>query len=180
MGFGGGQRTLTAVHFCLVRLDDRLLHGQVVLNWVRALRPARIAVVDERLAQDAWARATLFSVAPAGISLWVGGAEEAPQALLLDLGWPPSRTMVLVPNPDEALRLYLAGVPYAALNLGCLGMAPGRIRLLPQLSLSPREMEVLRSLALKGVQITAQALPGQPVVPWEKLYSKVGRSSSSG
>ena len=159
--------------FLLVRVDDRLLHGQVVLNWVRALRPARIAVVAESLAQDPWARATLMAAAPVGISLWVGGVEEAPQALLHDPRWPPKGTMVLVPDPEEALRLYSAGVPYAALNLGCLGMAPGRVRLLPQFSLSPHEMEVLQSLASKGVQITAQAVPGLAAVPWEKLRAKV-------
>ncbi len=165
----------TEVHLSLVRVDDRLLHGQVVLNWVRALRPQRLAVVIDGDPADAdLQRAILGAVAPREISLWVGRAADLGSALL-ESNIPPNKIMVLLPNPLVARALYDAGVHYEALNLGCLGAAPGRVRVGAQVSLSRIEMEALRYLASKGVAVTTQALPGDAPVSLEDLARRMER-----
>ena len=163
------------VRFCLVRLDDRLLHGQVVVNWVRSLWPQRIAIVAEDHTGSLEGRAILYAVAPEGVRLWVGSVAEAPEALLRG-DTPPATTVVLLPSPTVVTALYDAGVRYAALNLGCLGQASGRVRVAPQISLSPEEAEALQYLASLGVVVTAQALPGDAPIALDALVRRLTRS----
>jgi mannose/fructose/N-acetylgalactosamine-specific phosphotransferase system component IIB len=163
------------VAFCLVRVDDRLLHGQVVLNWVRTLRPSRIAIVDDALAGDLAARLLLTAAAPRGLDIWVGAVADASAALLADPRLPPSTTMVLVRDPETGRRVFDAGVHFAALSLGALGLTSARVRVGSQVSLSREELEVLRYLASKGVMVSAQALPTDRAIGLRELERRTLR-----
>ena len=143
--------------FALVRIDDRLLHGQVALNWVRALRPARIVIADDGLAHDVLGRAAAVAAAPPGIDVWIGGIGEAVREL--DAECEPGRTMVLVREPSAARRLFDAGLGYQHLNVGAVGQSPGRVRVGRQASLTREEWEALRYLEEAGVDVTLQPLP---------------------
>jgi mannose/fructose/N-acetylgalactosamine-specific phosphotransferase system component IIB len=100
---------------------------------------------------------------------------EAPESLLRG-DTPPATTMVLLSSPAVVTALYDAGVRYAALNLGCLGVASGRVRVAPQISLSPGEAEALQYLASLGVVVTAQALPSDAPIALDALVRRLARS----
>jgi len=151
------------VCLALVRVDDRLLHGQVVLNWVRAVRPARILIVDDALAHDSLARDALMAASPPGIEVWIGETQEAVQELAGNR-WRAARTMVLLRDPISARRLYEAGLGYRRLNVGAVGLAPGRVRVGRQVSLTRDEWEALRYLQQAGVDVTLQPLPSDHAV----------------
>ncbi len=147
----------------LVRVDDRFLHGQVALNWARALRPARIVIADDALAGDDLGRAAAAAAAPPGIGVWIGTVDEAARALAggaTDL----EGTMVLVRDPWAARRLFDAGVRYDRLNVGAVGRSPGRVRIGRQVSLRREEWEALLYLEQAGVDVTLQALPSDGAV----------------
>src|SRR4030042_2473398 len=114
------------VHFSLVLIDDRLLHGRVVLHWIPKLRPRRIAIVDDSLAGDSDALSLFEAVAPNDIALWIGPVGEAQKALLMNPSFPPGSTPVLVPSPKMARALFDAGIHYASLNVGCLVQQKGQ------------------------------------------------------
>lgn len=163
------------VRFCLVRVDDRLLHGQVVLNWVRRLRPRRIAIVDDAVAADPFVRSVLEAVVPAGIALWIGRVAQAPTMLLEDPTASPDSTLVLLRNPTTARALYDAGVHYTALNVGCLAQTPQRWPLRPQVHLSLEESETLRYLASNGVTVYVQVLPSESAMSLDAATRRVSR-----
>lgn len=167
------------IAFALVRVDDRLLHGQVALNWVRLLRPRRIALVDDDLAHNPDARALYGLALPDSITLWIGTLADAPQALLCDARHPPEETLVLLRSPAAAAALYAAGVCFTALNLGCLGASSGRVRVRRQLHLSREELTLLRALAARGVRVTAQAVPAEPPLTLEGVACRVLRAASA-
>ena len=152
------------VRFCLVRIDDRLLHGQVVVNWVRTLRPRRIAVVDDEMAADRAAVSIMQAAVPADLVLWVGTAQQAATALVEAGPVRSEDTMILLRSPQQARALFEAGLHYDALNVGCLGATPERTRVHSQVSLSPEEMEALQYLASVGVVVYVQALPSRPTI----------------
>lgn len=147
----------------LVRVDDRLLHGQVVLNWARALRPARIIVADDAVAGDDLATAALGAAAPLGVDVWIGSVDDAARALLA-AEVDPQRALVLVRDAEAARRLFDAGVRYLRLNVGAVGQAPGRVRIGRQVSLRRDEWEALRYLQRAGVDVTLQARPSDGAV----------------
>jgi len=160
------------VRFCLVRIDDRLLHGQVVVNWVRTLRPRRIAIVDDEIATDGTTVSVLEAACPADLTLWVGTVGEAATALVEQSPVPPADTMILLRSPAQARALYEAGVCYETLNLGCLGARAGRRRVHRQVSLSPDEMEALQYLASVGVVVSIQALPSHRAIGLATVLSR--------
>ena len=161
------------IAFCLVRIDDRLLHGQVVLNWISVLQPRCVAIVDDEAARDS-AVSGLYALAlPASVPLKITSLAEARCALLGDTSHPPERTLVLLRSPAVAVALYDLDVHYTALNLGCLGSAPGRVRVRRQLCLSREEVTLLHGLSARGVRVIAQAVPAESSLSMEEIACRV-------
>jgi mannose/fructose/N-acetylgalactosamine-specific phosphotransferase system component IIB len=163
------------VAFALVRMDDRLLHGQVALNWVGKLRPACVAIVDYVLASAPETHALYRLALPEQVVLWIGEPAAAADALLGDAAVAPEATLVLVRGPAEALALFEAGVRFAALNLGMRGAAPGRALVSRQLSLSRDDHALLCALVECGVRLTVQALPNDAPLSWREIACRVER-----
>jgi PTS system mannose-specific IIB component len=95
-----------------------------------------------------------------------------------DTSHAPEHTLVLVRNPAAAAGLFSAGVHYAALNLGCLGSGPGRVRVRRQLHLAREELALLRDLGARGVRVTAQAIPSERPLQLEEIACRVLRAPS--
>lgn len=161
--------------FALARVDDRLLHGQVLLNWVRALRPRRLSVVDDALAADPLARSLLLSVAPPHLEAWLGSISEAVAVLAPAPVALTRATFLLLRSPEAAWATFRAGVRFAALEVGCLGHSAGRVRVAAQVYLSPAEMEALWNLAACGVTVMARALPTDVPLSLEEIAQRVAR-----
>ena len=146
----------------LVRIDDRLVHGQILAVWCRLRRFTRIIVVDDGVAKDAFLQEVMRLVVPAAIQLDVFTVAEAIAALREET---PNRetTMVLLKSPATAERLFGGGVRFHALNLGPLGRAPGRRSISKEVALSDGDIAILKWLHGQGVAITVLPVPGGPV-----------------
>ena len=145
----------------LVRVDDRLIHGQVLLGWGPALDPARYVVVDDGLAGDPFERALLEASAP-GTPVEVLGVELAATRLAA-LSAEPAATVVLVRALPEAARLAgalgRAGALPQAINLGGLHYAPGKDRVHDAVYLDRADRAALAALADLGVRVVVQDVP---------------------
>jgi mannose/fructose/N-acetylgalactosamine-specific phosphotransferase system component IIB len=145
----------------LVRVDDRLIHGQVLLGWGPALEPARYVVVDDGLASDPFERA-LLEASASGTPVEVLGIElAAPRLAALALA--PEATVVLVRALPEAARLAAAlarlGAAPPAINLGGLHYAPGKSRVHDAVYLDHADRAALAALAALDVRIVVQDVP---------------------
>lgn len=148
------------VKFGLVRIDDRLIHGQVIAVWCKHQRFDRIVVVDDDVAADSFMQEVLGLAAPPDLPVEVLPVAEAVRAL--GPGTPsPETTMVLVKTPQVAKRLYDGGVHFDALNVGGIGSAPGRRSVFKNISMSDEEITVLTALKDSGVDITLLTVPGE-------------------
>jgi len=141
----------------LLRIDDRLIHGQVVAAWVRHLRTSRIVIVDDFTASDDMTRAVLEMVTPPDIELRVLSLNEA-QDRIAGGGMLPE-DMVLVKSPAAAASLINAGLSVDRVNLGGLGAGPGRQLLYRNVSISDEELRALQALMQRGVGVYWQAIP---------------------
>lgn len=136
----------------LVRVDDRLIHGQVVAIWLKALNARRIVIVDDRTARDEFLREVITLAAPSGVPVEVLDVEsgtERVRALAAD----SEPVFVLMRSPLVALHLRQAGVEFPLLNVGGLGAGPSRKPLYRNISASPEEREALRSLESMGTSV---------------------------
>lgn len=136
----------------LVRVDDRLIHGQVVAIWLKAMHAQRIIIVDDRTARDDFLREVIELAAPAGTPVEIrdleSGIERVREAATSD-----EPVFVLLRSPVTALRLREAGIEFALLNVGGLGAGPGRKPLYRNISASPEELEAMRQLEKMGTQV---------------------------
>jgi len=136
----------------LVRVDDRLIHGQVVAIWLKAIHAQRIIIVDDRTARDDFLREVIELAAPAGTPVEIRdletGIERVREAAASD-----EPVFVLLRSPVTALRLREAGIEFDLLNVGGLGAGPGRKPLYRNISASPEELEAMRQLEKMGTQV---------------------------
>lgn len=136
----------------LVRIDDRLIHGQVVAGWLRALGARRIVVVDDATARDEFLREVITLAAPSGVPVEVLDV-AAGAVRCIELAAGPEPAIVLVRSPRTVLSLRQAGVPIEVVDLGGLGAGPGRRRLHKTISVSPEELAELRQLEQLGTRV---------------------------
>ncbi|HEX3275769.1 MAG TPA: PTS sugar transporter subunit IIB [Gemmatimonadales bacterium] len=148
----------------LCRVDDRLVHGQVVLGWGRPLGVEFIALVDDGVAGSTWEQDLYRMAVPPEIDLGFARVTDAAPQLA---GWQAGerRTMVLTGDIDTMAALHRAD-PAAMhrINLGGIHHRPGRRERLPYLYLTDEELRSLTELEAAGADVTAQDLPTSAAV----------------
>ncbi|MEO6059802.1 MAG: PTS sugar transporter subunit IIB [Candidatus Limnocylindria bacterium] len=136
----------------LVRVDDRLIHGQVVAIWLKALGAKRIVIVDDVTAKDDFLREVIELTAPSGVPVEIhdlaSGTDRVRQVAAH-----PDPAFVILRSPVTALRLREAGIEFPVLNVGGLGAGPGRKPLYRNISASPDELEAMRQLERMGTTV---------------------------
>jgi PTS system mannose-specific IIB component/fructoselysine and glucoselysine-specific PTS system IIB component len=151
----------------LVRVDDRLVHGQVVVGWGRALKLRTIVLVDDAIAASTWEQDLYRMGIPSGMTVEFASVGAAP-ARFADWEADGDHVMVLVGDVATLARL-CAAAPVTRVNLGGVHQGPGRAQHLPYVFLSDEEAAQLRALADRGVAITAQDLPTTRPVPLREV-----------
>lgn len=153
----------------LLRIDERLIHGQVVVGWGERYHVDRIVVVDDELRRSDWEQELYCLGVPPNVNATFFDVAEARKALPSWREESP-RTFLLVRDVPTLVRLaaddLLEGLE---VNLGGIHSAPGRHRVLPYLYLSDEEMLDLRHIADSGIVISARDVPASRAVPFSEL-----------
>lgn len=146
----------------LVRVDNRLVHGQVLEAWLPALGARGIVVADDETSGNALARAAMALAIPPRTIFQVLGLEAA-AALLRPggAGAPAPRTLVLVREVRDAASLREMGVPLPRLNVGNVHFRAGRRSVSPSVYLDLAELETLERLASGGTEVELRAVPNE-------------------
>lgn len=143
----------------LHRVDERLIHGQVVVGWGSQLRPDRIIVVDDDLADSAWEQELYCLGVPPEVAaefISVAAARER----LPHLRTTAERVFVLTRDVATMARLGRDRLLQdAEVNIGGIHHAPGRKQALPYVYLSEVEIAALQELADGGAVVSARDLP---------------------
>lgn len=148
----------------LLRLDERLIHGQVVVGWGSQLRPDRFLIVDDALAESQWEQ-ELYALGAGGAVTLFLGVDEA-RCRLAEWRADGTRSILLVRDVATLARLGEGGaLQGSCVNLGGVHHGPGRREVLGYLHLSPDEESELAALEESGAQVSAQDLPSTPRVP---------------
>lgn len=146
----------------LNRIDDRLIHGQVVIGWGRPLGIDLIVLVDDQVAASPWEQDLYRMAVPPGIEVIFA---SVPMAVDLLGTWEtgPRRGLVLTGNIETMAALHAAAPAVVRqINLGGLHHRPGRRERLPYLYLTDDELGQLRALEAHGAVVSAQDVPTAP------------------
>jgi len=161
------------VSWALHRIDDRLIHGQVLVAWGARLDPARIWVVDDGVAASEWER-ELFREAAPGIEVRVASVAEAAAAHAGEAE-APRAAFLLVRDLDTARRLAEAGARVAEWNVGGLHYAPGKEKVNDYVYLDERDRESAKALLAGGARLIVQDVPASRPLPLGTLDPALAR-----
>lgn len=149
------------------RVDERLIHGQVMASWSKRLQLARIVVVDNQIAKDDFMKTVLSMSAPAGMQIDILSVKGAANTVKSDAD--SANTMLLFKRISAALELARelqgSSSKMAELNLGNLGSVPGRVQVTKNIFLLEEERTQIRELQDLGVNVFLQMLYTDPKVP---------------
>ena len=130
----------------LARIDDRLIHGQVVTGWLQTLgKCSEILICDDKARKDQFLQQVLKMTAPPNMPVRVLSVDETIaefQAKAAD----SRRVLLLTRGPGAMLKLIEGGVPMTSINLGGMGAGPGRATLHQNISASEDELNIFRQI----------------------------------
>lgn len=155
----------------LLRIDDRLVHGQVVEGWVKALRIQHVIVASDSVAADETQKALYCLAVPHGVELSCVPLVEAASGWKSDR-WKEMRSLMLVSTPLEALKLLELGSPVKTVNLGGLHFRQGRVQVLKGVSLDEQDVQSLKAMSSQGVVLEARPLPLDEPVAMEEYVRR--------
>jgi mannose/fructose/sorbose-specific phosphotransferase system IIB component len=142
----------------LVRIDDRLIHGQVVENWMKFLKINHVVVVNDFVASDRMQK-TLFSMAVPNHAktsiLTIAQAKEA----ILNGRFEGDRVMLLLASPQDVLNLINKGVRIKEVNVGGMHYSPDKKQILKAISVSKEDIRAFQKLDKLGVRLEARMVP---------------------
>lgn len=149
----------------LYRIDDRLIHGQVVVGWGQPLDLQVLVLVDDEVAASDWEQELYRMGVPPEMSVHFLSVADAADAL------PSFQTdtrvgILLVGDIGTMKRLVAAAHgSITAVNLGGVHHAIGRTPRLRYVFLTPAEEQTLREIETLGAQVTAQDVPSAKPMP---------------
>lgn len=158
----------------LHRVDDRLIHGQVLIAWGQRLNPRRIWVVDDATAASEWERDLLSSAAP-GIEVRVVTVAEAARDYSTETA-AGGGAFLLVRDLATALALVEGGAAIPSFNVGGLHYAPGKDKVNEYVYLDRADRDAARALLTRGVTLEVQDVPASHNQPLAALDPQVAGS----
>jgi PTS system mannose-specific IIB component/fructoselysine and glucoselysine-specific PTS system IIB component len=155
----------------LYRIDDRLIHGQVVVGWGQPLELRFIVLVDDEVAGSEWEQELYRMGVPPEMAVYFIGVADA-AARLPEFERDPYKGIVLVGDIGTMQRLVAStGSQIRTVNIGGVHHSPGRAGRLRYVFLTPSEEKGLRDIAALGAEVTAQDVPSARPVPLEELLT---------
>lgn len=143
-----------------VRIDDRMIHGQVAAIWCNKLKTTRIMVANDEVASDEIRKMTLKMAVPAGIKSSIISKEKA--ATNMSAGkYDAERMLLILTKPQDAVELIEKGMKIETINVGNLGFRDNTVQIKRSINVTKEEAEAFRKLDSMGVKLTAIMVPDE-------------------
>jgi PTS system mannose-specific IIB component len=144
--------------FVLVRIDDRLIHGQVTVAWGAALSPDIMILVNDEVACCDW-RCDLYEETDAmGVRVAIKTRDEFIKAFTEGV-WKDERAFVIVETPADLLALIEGGLRVPSANVGGMHHAAGKRELLPYVFVDDGDIAAMKKIIARGTKLEARDVP---------------------
>ena len=142
----------------LIRIDDRLIHGQVVENWMKFLKIDHVVVVNDFVASDRMQKALFSMAVPDHAKISILTITQAKEAIL-NGQFEEDRAMLLLVSPQDVLNLIDKGVRIKEVNVGGMHYSPDKKQILKAISVSKEDMQAFQELDKLGIHLEARMVP---------------------
>ncbi|HXB05582.1 MAG TPA: PTS sugar transporter subunit IIB [Puia sp.] len=152
----------------LLRIDDRLVHGQVAFTWTPATGVDCLFVANDRVAKDEFLRMTLGLAKPAGTRLMIKSIADT-VAYLNDARNNGQQLLVLVDSVKDAHALAMGVEEIRSINFGGIRARAGARSVTKAIALTDTDLVLIRELLAKGLELEARQVPTDKKQPIENL-----------
>ena len=150
----------------LARVDDRLIHGQVMTAWIQYTGGNHIVIVDDVTAQDDFTKQIMQMAVPAGIKLDIYNVQEAPQKINANQ---TDKLIILAKTPQVFLQLIQAQVALPGVIIGGMGAHKGRQKVYKNIFMNAAEKQAVQAIGAQGVEVKIQVIPDEKALSIEKV-----------
>lgn len=159
------------IDYGLVRIDTRLLHGQVSTGWAKSVNPTRIIVVSDKVSQDAMRKALIKEAGPSGVRVNVIPIDKFVE-IDQDPRFGATRALVLFETPQDVLEAVNKGVTFDTLNVGSMAHSSGKTMLNTTLSVDEDDVKTLMALKDHGITFDVRKVPSSKPENLDKLLKE--------
>ena len=151
----------------LVRIDDRLIHGQIATTWINDYNIEQVLIVDDNVVQDKMQQSVISMTAPANVKVKVFGVDSF--ICIYKKNPIKRRTMIVLTNSIDAYRLLAGGVQIDYLNVGGMRFLDGRTKIARAVSVTPEEREAFKKIIEMGIDVRIQMIPRDEIVEMKNV-----------
>lgn len=160
------------IKYAYVRIDTRLLHGQVATAWTKQVNPDRILVVSDAVSHDDLRKNMIIQAAPPGVHVHV-----IPISKLIEVDKDPrfgaTKAMILFETPQDLLRAEEGGVEFPEVCIGSMAASVGKTVINKAIACDAEDVETLKAIRDKGTHFYVQKVPSDHVDDiWALLKAK--------
>jgi mannose/fructose/N-acetylgalactosamine-specific phosphotransferase system component IIB len=139
-----------------LRIDERLIHGQIAYSWSKDYPSEQFMVIDDIISKDDFQKSLLEMAVPMGKSFQALDTQTA-----IDYLKQPAfpSTMIVVKGPQVVLDLVNAGVSIPSINVGGMYFQSDRKEYSKTVYLNENEVSIFKQLSAKGVQLDMRTSP---------------------
>ena len=146
-----------------VRVDNRLVHGQVIEGWLPYLRAKVLVVLNDDLAGDALRQEIMGLAIPPRVEVVFGRVEEARKLLSGYGAEGGKKALALLANCQDALAALETGLDISSINIGNLHYGPGKTQICTHAAVSEDDIRCLSEISGMGVELDFRCIPSEQV-----------------
>lgn len=157
-----------------VRIDGRLIHGQVCTQWVHQVGARKIFIIDDVIAKDAFLSQVCVMATPNGTTLEVISCADAAKRWNENELGTNDPIFILFQTLEMAIKAYNAGFHYPTLNFGTTLNKGNMIQTgVGAIAMKPEHAQPLHDCVKQGLVVTFQVTPSEPCVSWDTVRNKL-------
>ena len=150
-----------------VRIDDRLIHGQVATTWVKKYDIEQIIIVNDKVAGDKIQQSVLKMSAPPELKVAIFGVDKFTE--VYNSNPIKRRTMLIYTNPEDVYKNVRGGLKFPYLNVGGMKMVEGKKKISKAVSVDERDIGFFTKLLDEEIKIEVQMVPNDKEVQLREI-----------
>ena len=156
----------------LVRIDSRLIHGQVCTQWLYRTSSKKVYIIDDAASKDSFLSSIYKMACPVGVELDTISTQEAGDLWKKDQLGTLEPIFILFKNVPEAYKAYKAGFKFPQLQVGGIGGRVGRKNIMGPIAFDENDAKMVQELVDDGLDVYFQPVPDDKPVPWSDVKKK--------
>lgn len=143
-----------------IRIDSRLIHGQVATAWIKELNPNRLIIVDDEVVKDSVAKMALKMACPSQCKLSIINVAKCVENMKIDK-YAGQKVFMIVKKPQTLVDLYVNGFTFEKITVGNIASSKDSRQIIKSISLTKEDQAALEKLAELNVVVKAQMVPAE-------------------